>query len=82
MLYTLVLAGAMIVGVLFLREVHKSLGNIGQGGPFLFMALMFAWDGIFIYMMTSYATNKEIAVGVALGTLLKTLGLLKIFKLN
>ena len=80
MLFSLALAVAMAVGVLFLREMGKALGDLGQAGPFLFVALMFAWDGIFIYMMAEYATNQSIAVGIALGTLLKTFTLIKAFK--
>ena len=74
---------AMAVGVLFMKEMSKALGNIGQGGPFFFVALMFVWDGLFIYMLTDYADKKALAIGIILGTLVKTLLLLKlnIFKL-
>ena len=83
MLFSLILAGAMSVGVLFLREMSKAIGNVGQAGPFFFVALMFVWDGLFAYMITDYATGKEMAIGIALGTLIKTLLLLKlkIFKI-
>ena len=83
MLYSLVLVVAMAVGVLFMKEMSKAIGDIGQGGPFFYVALMFAWDGIFVYMLTDYTTNKELAVGIMLGTLIKTLLLTKlnIFKL-
>ena len=80
MVFSLITAVAMAVGVLFLQQINKTLGNIGQGGPFLFIALMFAWDGIFIYMMKSYASKEELAIGIILGTLLKVPTLLKTFK--
>ena len=66
-----VLTIGMTVGVQFLREVQKMLGETAKYASMLFVALMFAWDGIMLYMMTDYATKKELAIGIMLGTLIK-----------
>ena len=73
----LIIVLGMTVGLLFLNEVNKHLGNIGQSGPFLFMALMFMWDGIIIYTINDYASKKELAIGIMIGTLIKCFLLLK-----
>ena len=72
-----VLTIGMVVGVLFLREVQKMLGDSARHGSFLFIALMFAWDGIMLYTVSDYATKKELAIGIMLGTLIKCFILLK-----
>ena len=79
MIYSAVIAGAMVGGVLFLREINKMLGNIGQAGPFLFILLMFAWDGMIVFTAKGYITKESLAVGIVLGTLLKTIAFLKIY---
>ena len=75
MIYSLVTAFGMIIGAVFAVEAVKTLK---VNASLLPMALMIAWDGIWIYAMYGYMEKRELAVGIMFGTILKVFYLIKI----